>query len=107
MSDVLTAPRPHRAPTRPAPRHQATPAGLLGLHVADPIPGIDPEPVLEGPSGLGGRVALVALRVTVLVVMAASAVAFGMALSRGVIHWPASMSEGREAEERGCRSGSA
>jgi hypothetical protein len=81
MSDVLTAPSLRRAAIRPEPARQPAPAGLLGLHVADPIPGI----VLDGPAGLGGRVALVALRVTVLVVMAASAVAFGMALSRGVI----------------------
>jgi hypothetical protein len=85
MSDVLTAPSPRRAQTRPATARAASPELLLGLHVGNPIPGIDPDPVLEGPSGPFGRAALVALRVTALAVLAASAVAFGMALSRGVI----------------------
>jgi hypothetical protein len=86
MSDVLIAPSLRRAPTHSASAYEPAPVSLLGLHVANPLPGIDLEPVLDGPASPGGRIALVALRVIVLVVLAASAVAFGMALSRGLIH---------------------
>ncbi len=85
MSDVLSAPRLRRAPTRPEPELHPTSHSLLRLDVSDPACGVDPEPSIAEPTGLAGRIALVALRAGVLAFVAASAVAFGMALSHGLI----------------------